>query len=320
VKPGILDLESLGAHYAISSLFEHYEDVTNIYCYAADRLDYVVKEAGNMRVAIGRARFTSEIIQDAEQLAFAVLHFGDHNVHAGVRSYGGESDYKALVKGILQSFENADIAAVIRVMDQNFGARTYSLKDLLKDEQRKVTTEILKPILEEDDAAYRRLYDAHATTLRFLHANSIPIPKEMSTAAEYALNGRLRHALEQDELDFNRIRDLLDEIRIAGVKLDQTTLEFTLRKNLERKSDKLFENPLDIEVLESFAQVMASAKPLPLPLSLWSIQNQCYEILQKCYPEMRERAVAGDEEAQTWAEQFSQLAELISLLVPAESR
>jgi alpha-amylase/alpha-mannosidase (GH57 family) len=317
VKPGILDLEKLGAHYAISSLFEQYEEHTGIYCYSADRLDYTVKEAGNMRVAIGRARFTSEITQDAEQLSFAVLHFGDHNVHAGVHPHAGESAYKGLVKGVLESFANADIAGVIRIMDQNFGAQTYSLKDLLKDEQRKVTAEILKPILQEDESAYRRLHDAHAPTLRFLHANYIPVPKEMAAAAEYAINGRLRHALEQDELDFDRIRDLLDEIRIAGVKLDETTLEFTLRKNLERKSDKLFANPLDIEELERFAQVMANAKPLPLPLSLWSIQNQCYEVLQTRFPAMRERAIAGDEEARTWTAQFAQLAELVSLLVPA---
>jgi len=269
-----------------------------------------------MRVAVGRARFTSGVTQDAEQLGFAVLHFGDHNVHAGVRPHAGESAYKALVKGLLQNFENADIAGVIRITDQNFGAQTYSLKDLLKDEQRKIMTEILKPIVEEDEGAYRRLYDSHAPTLRFLHANYIPIPKEMAAAAEYALNGRLRHALEQDEPDFDRIRDLLEEIRIAGVKLDQPTLEFTLRRNLERKSDKFFENPLDIAALEHFTQVMTNAKPLPLQLSLWSIQNRCYEALLKLFPEMRKRAAAGDEAARNWTSQFSQLAESVSLLVP----
>jgi len=42
-------------------------------------------------------------------------------------------------------------------------------------------------------------------------------------------------------------------------------------------------------------------------------------VLQRQYPEMRERAVAGDEAAQAWIAQFSQLAQLLSFLGPAAS-
>jgi alpha-amylase/alpha-mannosidase (GH57 family) len=317
VKPGMLDLHKLGAHYAISSLFERYSEHTRIYSYTADRLDYREMEAGRIRVGVGKARFTSEITRNSEMLAFGVLHFGEHNLHAGVGPLGGETAYKALVKATSQAFASADMAEVIRSMDKSFGVETYSLKDLFKDEQRKVTSEILKPMLKEDDATYRRLYDGHAPTLRFLNATHIPIPKEMATPAEFALNGRLRDALEGEDLDFERIRNLLEEVRIAGIKLDQTTLEFTLRKNLERKSDAVFENPLNVEALARFRETMAGARSLPLPLVLWSIQNRCYDALQELYPRMRERAAAGDEGAQSWLAGFSRLAELLSLLVPA---
>ena len=84
VKPASVDLLKLGAHYAMSSLFESYPDNTRIYSYSVDNKDYRLKRSGKMRLAFGKARFTSEITQDSEMLMFGVLHFGDHNLHGGV--------------------------------------------------------------------------------------------------------------------------------------------------------------------------------------------------------------------------------------------
>ncbi len=84
VKPASVDLLKLGAHYAMSSLFESYPDNTRIYSYSVDNKDYRLKRSGKMRLAFGKARFTSEITQETEMLMFGVLHFGDHNLHGGV--------------------------------------------------------------------------------------------------------------------------------------------------------------------------------------------------------------------------------------------
>jgi hypothetical protein len=54
---------------------------------------------------------------------------------------------------------------------------------------------------------------------------------------------------------------------------------------------------------------VASAKSLPLPLVLWSLQNLCYDILEKVYPEMLEK---GEKE---WTAEFRELAELLSLKI-----
>src|SRR5690349_12809647 len=129
----------------------------------------------------------------------------------------------------------------------------------------------------------------------------------MITTAEFALNGLLRAALEESHLDLERIGNLLDEIEIAGVQLDKTTLEFTLRKNLERESDRFFENSMDVELLERFRKSVANAVSLPFPLNLWSIQNKCYEVMSRWYTAMRERASStGDVKAKDWVEQFEQ--------------
>ena len=91
VKPSIVDLEKVGAHYSISSLFAPYGERTDIFSYTVSRIDYHSRDAGKMRMALGQARFTSKVTQESEVLTFWVVHFGDHNVAGGVsnRRLGG---------------------------------------------------------------------------------------------------------------------------------------------------------------------------------------------------------------------------------------
>ena len=92
VKPAMVDLLTVGAHYAISSLFEDYQVQDRIFCYTVDREDYRLAEAGKAKLAVGRIQVTSDITWNAATVSFAVLHFGDHNLvrrRAGVPGGGG---------------------------------------------------------------------------------------------------------------------------------------------------------------------------------------------------------------------------------------
>ena len=154
--------------------------------------------------------------------------------------------------------------------------------------------------------------------MRFLMSCGIPLPREMKSTAEYALNSLLRREFSQDELNFDHIRNLLNEAAIAGVTLDNTTLEFTLRKTLERLSDRFVKAPFDLSCLQRFRDAIAGSRSMPFALVLWSMQNQCYEILQREYPHMLRRGRTGDETAAAWTDSFRELAELLSLKVQAE--
>ena len=93
VKPAMVDLLTVGAHYAISSLFEDYQVQDRIFCYTIDREDYRLAEAGKAKLAVGRIRVSSDITWNSATISFAVLHFGDHNLCGGVREFQGEEAY-----------------------------------------------------------------------------------------------------------------------------------------------------------------------------------------------------------------------------------
>lgn len=317
VKPNIVDLEKLGAHYAISSLFETYPEEAAIYCYSVKRTDYRVIEAGKLRLALGRANFTSSVTQQSKDLSFGVLHFGDHNLTGGVREFQGTEAYLGLVRQVTDAFYRADVPEVIRLLDRGFGTNIYSLKSLFKDEQRKLLDLILKSTVVEAESAYRGVYDHHAALMRFLHGLKLPIPRIFQHAAGIALNSLLRHAFISRPLDVDRIRTLLEEAKVAGAELDHTTLEFTLRKRIERISDTFYAEPRDVRQLERLNDVLALQDVLPFSLTLWSVQNKCYEVLQSTCPEMMRRARRGDSEASEWLDLFQQLGARLNVRVKA---
>ncbi|MBI1898817.1 MAG: DUF3536 domain-containing protein [Acidobacteria bacterium] len=316
VKPTIVDLHKVGAHYAISSLFENYPDEAHVYCYKVERVDYRLSETGRLRMALGRALFTSEITQESDLLSFAVIHFGDHNLNAGVRSFQGQEDYEDLVREALGAFSRADVAEVIRVLDRGFGMNTYSLKSLFRDEQRKILGQLLNSTLEEAETAYRQLYEHQAPLMRFLGDLGTPLPKAFRTTAEYALNSHLKRELASDALDLARIHFLLQEAQTSNVDLDRTTLEFTFRKRLEALAHRFHEDPTDPQRLAPLAQAISLLPALRVNGSVWTVQNICYEILHSAYPEQRKKAAEGDREAADWVEQFEKIVESLSLKVP----
>jgi alpha-amylase/alpha-mannosidase (GH57 family) len=319
VKPASVDLLKLGAHYAMSSLFESYLDKTRIYAYSVEKKDYRLKRSGKMRLAFGKARFTSEITQDTEILMFGVLHFGDHNLHGGVALYRSEEAYRDLGKAARDAFGRSDLPAAIQALEQGFSGHTYSLRNLFRDEQRKVLTEVLESTVEHSFTLAREIYEEQAELLRFMSDCGVPLPRELKAAAEVALNGLLHQALAAPALDRAAILALLDEMRIAGIHLDQSSLEIALRRNLEKAAEHFFAGPQNLPALIQFRENLVVARALPFPIVLWAVQNRCYEVLHGIYPQMQEKhgheKHGHDKAGAHWMAQFRELAGLLQLRV-----
>lgn len=309
VKPAMADLKDVGAHYAVSSLFEEYPERASIYCYTIDRKDYQITEAGKTRLGIGRARVTSQITRESAELCFGVVHGGDHTMNCGIKEYGGEEDYQAMVQQVSDAFAGGDFPELIRLMDKHFGASPYSLKSLFRDEQRRIVDMIMESTVQEAENEYRQLYASHAPMMRFLKELGIPAPKALYTAVEVSLNASLRRAFEDKEFDPGLIGTLLEETGEIGISLDTDTLEYTFRKKIERMAEGLLKNPSEIPRIQQLAVALELVGTLPFPVNLWKVQNIFYEMLQDVYAEFRGRAEQGDTHANEWINNFKTLGE-----------
>jgi hypothetical protein len=248
-------------------------------------------------------------------MSFGVLHFGDHNVSGGVRSFRGQSAYRKMVEQVTEAFSRGDLTAVIRLLDKHFLELTYSLKSLFRDEQRKITSLILESTLAEAEAAYRELYDHHALLMRFLADLGVPLPRAFHAAAEFILNLDLRRAFEEEEPDLDQVQAILQAVATWHVELDTAGLGYALEQTIETLAEQFGAEPGELGGLQRLDTVTRLARFLPFEVSLWKAQNVYYDILEVVYPDFKARAEQGDEGAQEWLRHFVSLGHGLSVHV-----
>jgi alpha-amylase/alpha-mannosidase (GH57 family) len=290
VRPAAVSIEQLAAHYAISSLFESYGDRTHIYCYDVEREDYSLEMEGKQKLAVGRAKFSSEITRETASLGFAVLHLGDHNIACGVKPFDNPEQYDNLKKTLAECFTRADITGALTLLGEAFSGHTYSLRNLFKDEQRKIVDIILNDSLASVGAAYRSIYENQAPLIRFLNETGIPVPPAFVPAAEIAINSQLKQSFAKSDLDVNSIQSYLKEAAANKIPLDVPGLEFTVRKNLEREAAAFASEPTNLERVQTFRKLLESTSSLPFPVVLWEAQNISYAPLIKTMDDLRSSA------------------------------
>ena len=293
VRAGMVNLPGVAAHYAISSLFNGYRGRTSTYCYRLDLQESRVLESGKARLALGRARMTSRTTRERLTFCFAVLHFGDHNLRAGVCPFPGENAFRAMVQQAAQAFLGGDLTECLQVIDQRFQGATYSLKSLFRDEQRRILSRIVDTTLGEAEAACRHVYEHHAPLLSFLAELHTPLPGLLRSTAEAVLSNSVERALAEPEPDLERVRGLLDTAARQHINLDTAGLEVALRQRLNAVVEQWARKPGDLHLLELAESVASVARVVPFEVNLWNSQNVYYELVQAISAQARLRPGNG---------------------------
>jgi alpha-amylase/alpha-mannosidase (GH57 family) len=315
VKPCMVDLNWVVAHYAISSLFEDYSEETTVYCYRINNEDYQTTECGKTKLAVGRTRVTSEITGESALLSFGVFHLGDHVINAGVRQYMDEKAYNEMVSETIQTCAAAEFTDVIRLLDKHFGSAHYSLRSLFRDEQRKVLGYILEATMSEIESVYRQLYETHFPPMRFLSELGTPVPKAFHAAAELILNIDLHRAVSSETLDTERIENLLETAASWKVETDNEGIGYELKENMERMMTELTNIPDDMEILNYISDAVSLAVNMPFNVDLRNVQNLYWQLLIEHYPTFVQKAKHGDQSAVKWTKVFELMGKRLKIRI-----
>jgi len=319
VKPAVINLNKVGAHYAVSSLFEEYADKTVIYGYGVERLDYHTIHAGKTKLAIGRISVSSHITVETETVSFCVFHLGGHAINGGVRTYRGDESFQDMKNEITAALEGGDFAELVRLMDTHFGMHNYSLKDLFRDEQRKILNLVISSTLEEYEAAYRGMYENSRVLMGFLSETGIPVPKALYTSAEFILNLDLRKAFEEGP-DLEKLRAAADDIMRWDLPVDSLVVEFAAGRTVEELMRRAAGAAPDALPLATAREILELMKSLSLEMNVWEMQNIYFRMAKTLYPDVRMKARSGDADASAWVETFKDLGKILSfniaLLLP----
>jgi alpha-amylase/alpha-mannosidase (GH57 family) len=310
IKPTMLDLVGVGAHYAISSMFGGYHGQDSMFCYrvALERSD--VLQSGKTKFAAGVALITSDTTDTSLRVGFGVLHFGDHNLSAGVRPLDDELWVDEFVDESCKAFSGADLPACLRLIDRYFRGSTYSLKSLFQDERRRIVNQIVDSTLSDAAALYRRVYEDHAPLMCFLSELQFPLPPILRLTTEFVLDTAVRRALADQETELESVRSILDEVQRGGFSLDPSNLESGLRQRLNALMDSWMRNPGNRDTLEEVESVIALSRVRPFELNLWKSQNTYYQLSQE---------VAGNGSGivnEVWLSHFRRLGQWLGVALP----
>jgi len=317
VQPARIDLHRVGAHFALSSVFEESpEEAAEIYCYSATTEDFDRVDAGVQILTTGRIKIQSNVTLEEYSVDSAVLYLGDHHLFAAVQGRAPDEEFQRVRHDLTEAFRKGDSNEVMRLMNTAFDERNYSLSHLFKDQQREILNELLEGTWEEIESSFRHIYEHNFAIMQMIRNMNMPLPKALSAPAEFILNEDLCAEIQSDELDLNRLRSLVDEAERLSLGLDKERLSFEGSHRINTLARQWRDAPEDVEMLASIEKSLGILRVLTPDMDLQHAQNVFFTIARETYPQIKQQAEAADEKAVAWVEHFGHLAQRLGLVIP----
>ena len=123
----------------------------------------------------------------------------------------------------------------------------------------------------------RKIYEDHASLLRFLTESGMAAPPALAIAANFAINASLRRAIEADDFDATEIESLLARATTDQVTLDTQVLSFAAGQRMKWAMVKL-ESATDANrspelALTTALAIAGALRTMPFEVNLWQAQN-----------------------------------------------
>ena len=312
VKSAMVDLKTVCAHHAISSLFDECGQTGELFCYRVKQEDCRKEQVGNKKLTMGKAVIHSKTTLESDRFCFGVLHWGDHNIAGCVRNCEKDEVKEAETASIFETFTRAAFPETLQQMETLMGPAGYSLRTLFKDQQRRMTNEILAATLENTRAIYRQVYENSTPLLRFLNVAGMPAPKALVTAGEVVVNADLSETIENEDFDPEKIHRIIEDSALSGLTMDAATLEMIFRKRLEHISIALHSAPDDMELMRQLDTLLCVLSDFPFEVNLRVVQNNVYDLMIRVYPDFK-RPGSTDPQTREWIELFESICEKLGL-------
>ena len=289
VRPMRLDLARVASHYAVASLFDHFDDDAQVYCYDVRRHDFAIHKAGRARLAIATMTVRSRITGEEADFDLAVLHLGETELTGGVRPARGNEAYEALERAFTEAMQLGGIPDVIRLLDAELSHHPVSIRSLFRDEQRRILSLLCDTTLREAESTFRQLHERYDPLMRFHTRLGIPVPKVLQTAAEFDLNTQLRRIVDEEHVPLAEVEARLRQARDEKVALDEAT-RMALEQAIGRMSRAFEQEPDDLDRLATYIAFVSIVREAHVWVNLRRAQNAYYRMKARVRPKMVERS------------------------------
>ena len=309
VLPSKTNLQRVGMHYAVASLFEEDPENTPIFNYTTSNKFFVRKEAGEQKLSIGITRVRSNVTRSEKEFTFAVVYMGKHNIIGSISLHMDEEDFESMKFRMLNAFDEGRLGDVIGLMQTYFGPDKYTLWQLFKDEKRKVLNMITEQSMRELEESLRRVYNRDYPLVNALSNNDIPIPRAYTTTFEYILNADLIHCFQSERINVKEIERIMAEMVKWGLNIeDPDKVERLAGDSIFKELRRINAERSNTRRIERLNRLFPLLKQFKLAPNLYKSQNLYFEISMENGSEAK--GTIND-----WTSQFKQLGENLGVKV-----
>jgi alpha-amylase/alpha-mannosidase (GH57 family) len=305
-----VDLERVGMHYAVASLFEKKPQQLDLFNYEANSEVFERLKAGNQRIAIGRTVVKSCITLSEKHFSFAVLYLGQHNIIGNISTDMDLKTFDKMKEQILPAFKSTNLGEVIGIMQTFFGSEKYSISSLFYDEKRKILNQIAGKSMQHAETAFREVYNDNYQLMSGMANENLPIPEGYLGAVKHILNYDIQHYFEQEILSEKDLQHLVNEFEKWKISIrDTAAVGLSASGRIYQEILKVEQSDSSLEQIHLLNTILEMLQRLGIKLDIWKSQNVFYKML-KSYKN-GEWVFVSD----AWMTEFSRLGELLGVKV-----
>lgn len=280
VKPSVVSAKEIACLWAISSLYQDFEDEEEVYCYTVKRNVYQKAQKGNSNFVVGNIEITSKVTLQKANLVFALMQYSGGDFHCAIKQFSTSDEFNKLKSNLFKTFMLSPLTEIIRALDENFGTEYFTLKDIFIEERKKILQILLKDQLEKFGNTYQEMFDQGKDSIYHMQNLGLEIPKEFKISAAYALSHRYNDLLAHSDgfvepSDIQQITDINYEAKKMNIDIDKTPSNKIFAKKIITNLNRLTKS-FEPQQADTVVELFDIISKLDLQIDISEAQNIYY--------------------------------------------
>lgn len=279
VLPSLTNLQRVGMHYAVSSIFEDEPESLTIFNYSTSNEFFIKKAAGEQKLVLGMTKVRSLVTRSEKKFAFAVIYLGKHNIIGNISLDMDPDEFASMQFRMVRAFEEGRLGDIIGLMQMYFGPEKYTIWHLFQDEKRKILDMISQESMAELESSLRRSYNRDYPLINALSTNNIPIPTAYKATFEYILNADLVKLFKSDKINIKEMERIVAELDRWNLKIeDPGKLSRLAGESIYRELKRIHGERENVKRMQRLNRMFPILDKLNLDPNLHKSQNLYFEI------------------------------------------
>ena len=308
VLPSKTNLQRVGMHYAVASIFEEDPESFPVFNYTTQNEVFVRKEAGEQRLVLGVTKVRSNVTRSEKKFAFAVIYMGQHNIIGNISLDMEEEKFASMQVRVVSAFDEGRLGDIIGLMQTYFGPEKYTIWQLFQDEKRKVFDLITRQSMRDLEESLRRIYNRDYPLVNTLANNDTPIPNAYRTTFEYILNADLVRCFQTDKINIRQVERIVQELVKWELNIEDTgKVERLTGESIFKELKRISAEGDNAKRVERLNRLFPLLRRFGINPTLYKSQNLYFEI---------SRQHKGHEgHSPEWVRQFNMLGDNLGVKV-----